>query len=354
MKDYYKILGVEKNASDMEIKRAFRKLAGKYHPDKNSSSDATEKFKEINEAYSTLSDPQKRKQYDTFGTTDFSSSSGAGQGRGTYQGDFSDFGFGNMEDIFDMFSGGFNGNKRGGNTYRQPVGRDLSYDLRITFEESIYGTEKNVSFSTVIDCEHCKGSGSSDGKENVCSRCSGSGVIITTRRTILGAMQTQSVCPDCKGRGKVIKNQCLYCRGEGRVRGNRSLIVTIPKGIKDESKIRYKGFGESGGAGGVSGDLYVIISISKSNTYIREGYDLVYNLDILPQIAVLGKDISVPTPWGNETISIKSGIQNGDKIRIRGKGVITQEGMRGDEIVVVRIVIPTRLSREEKRIWEML
>ena len=337
-RDLYSVLGVGRDASDAEIKRAFRRLAQQWHPDVNQEAGADERFKEINEAYQVLSDPQRRQAYDMFGTT--------GDGDPAFgNGGFSGFG-----DIFDAFFGGTQAGARRGHPL---AGADLRYDLRITLEEAVKGTEKEIDFSVLGRCDTCSGSGAAPGSEPVtCEQCGGRGEIRTTRRTMLGQMVNVSTCPRCKGEGKLIDDPCPTCRGDGRTERKRSLKVTIPPGIDEGHQIRLSNEGEVGPRGGPPGSLYVAVHVMPHPTLKREGTELIYDADVSIAQAALGTTISVPTVDGEEEVEIKAGTQPGTEIRLRGRGVphLRRAGSRGDLHVFVNVVVPSKLSKRQREL----
>jgi molecular chaperone DnaJ len=361
MADYYDVLGISKSASEQDIKRAFRKLAGKYHPDKNKEAGADAKFKEINEAYSVLSDTQKRKQYDTFGSAGGNPGGNGGAGGANFGGyDFS--GFGNnfsagdvdLGDIFgQFFGGGFAGNQRQQRSNKQ--GSDLKYDLRISFDEAVYGGTKEISYQTYLHCTVCKGSGSKDGKIQTCPTCGGSGQVQQMTQSFFGNMSVVRECPTCKGTGKQIKNPCPVCKGSGRTRQTKTLKISIPKGTRDGMEVRFAGAGEAGEQGEKSGDLYLQFHVTPSKIYTRQGDDVYVQVEVPITTAVLGGTIEVPTLWGDEQVKISNGTQSGQRVKLKGKGINRLgSNNKGDEYVDVVVHIPQKLSREEKQLWEEL
>jgi molecular chaperone DnaJ len=342
-RDLYTVLGVAKDASDAEIKRAFRKLAQQTHPDVNADAGADVRFKEINEAYQVLSDPQRRQAYDMFGTAGLG---GDGGGFGAGAGG----GFGNFSDIFDAFFGGAQSGARRGHP---TAGVDLRYDLRITLEEAVRGTDKEIEFPVLGRCETCSGSGAKPGSEAVaCDQCGGRGEIRTTRRTMLGQMVNVSACPKCNGEGKIITEPCETCHGDGRTERRRSLRVTIPAGIDEGHQIRLSNEGEVGPRGGAPGSLYVAVHVAPHPTLRREGTELAYDADISIVQAALGTRISIPTIEGDEEIEIKAGTQPGTEIRLRGRGVphLRRSSTRGDLHVFVNVVVPAKLSKRQREL----
>ena len=347
-RDYYEILGLERGASDDEIKRSFRKLAQQWHPDVNVDPDADARFKEINEAYQVLSDPGRRQQYDMFGRAGVGGTGAEGYGPfGGFQG------FG---DIFDAF---FGGAAAGGATRRtrRPAGADLRYDLQLTFDEAISGTEKELSFTSLDTCETCAGSGAEEGSEPVtCPRCDGSGEIREVRNTLLGQVVNVTPCGRCRGVGQVVDKPCPSCHGDGRAERKRTLRVTIPPGIDDGHQIRLTGEGEAAPRGGTPGNLYVVTHVEEHPVLKRDGTELYQELKLSMTQAALGADIPILTPDGEELLEIKPGTQPGTEIRRRGKGVphLRRPGARGDMHVLVDIEVPTRLSERQRELLEEL
>src|SRR3989344_1995210 len=340
-KDYYDILGVKKGASKEEIKKAYKTLANKYHPDLNKESDAAEKFKEINEAASVLGDDQKREQYDRFGKADTSGFSGY---------DFRDFGFTGGEfdfgDIFDMFFGGA-GSFRG--PQRDNRGSDLRFDITIELEDVANGVEKNIVIPRLETCPECKGSGAESEKDIVtCSQCHGSGRVTMTRRTPFGVFQTTSTCNVCHGRGKEIKKPCRKCHGSGRVENRAKVKIEIPPGVEDGTRLRIGGQGEAGIKGGPAGDLYVIIHVNEHNVFAREGDDLYIEVPISFSQAALGDTIEVATLDGKAKLKIPSGTETHTVFRIKNRGIPHIHGSgRGDEKVRVIIETPKKLTKKQ-------
>jgi molecular chaperone DnaJ len=336
--DFYEVLGVERGASDADIKKAYRKLAQRWHPDVNQEPEAAIKFKEINEAYQVLSDPERRQRYDLFGTA--GTEGGPGQG------------FGGFADIFDAFFGGTAGGSRRG---RPAAGSDLRYDLRITFEEAILGTQKEIEFPVLARCDTCGGNGAKPGTEPItCPQCNGRGEIRGVRNTMLGQMINVTTCPRCKGDGRVVETPCETCHGEGRVERKRTLQVTIPPGIDEGHQIRLSNEGEAGPRGGLAGSLYVAVHVTPHPTLRRDGTELVYETSVGLAQAALGTTILVPTVEGEDSVEVKAGTQPGTEIRLRGKGVpyLRRPGQRGDLHVIVDVDVPQRLSRAQREALE--
>jgi molecular chaperone DnaJ len=340
-RDYYEVLGVERGASDAEIKRAFRRLAQRWHPDVNASEEAHERFKEVNEAYQILSDPQRRQAYDMFGSAGLGGAGGPG---------FGDFGagVGGFGDIFDAFFGGAQTNARRG---RPPVGSDLRYDLRISFEEAVTGTDKEIEFPVLDRCPTCSGSGAAPGATaSTCSQCSGRGEVRTVRQTMLGQMVNVATCPRCRGEGKVIDTPCATCHGDGRTERRRKLRVSIPAGIDEGHQIRLSNEGEAGPRGGPSGSLYVAVHVAPHPRLKRDGTELYCQLDVSIVQAALGATMRVPTVEGEEDVEVKAGTQPGAEIRLRGRGVphLRRAGTRGDLHVMINVVVPTKLTKAQR------
>ena len=348
-RDYYEVLGVEKTATDDELKKAYRKLARQYHPDVNpGNKEAEEKFKEVNEAYDTLSDPQKRAQYDQFGHAGPGGFGGGAGGAGGFGG-----GFGDMGDIFDMFFGGAGG----GNAQRGPKrGADMRYDLTIDFEEAIFGCEKTISVSRWETCKTCHGTGAKEGSQpTTCPRCGGRGQVTTTQKTPFGQFQSVKTCPECGGKGTIIKDPCPDCGGTGRKRVKTELKVKIPAGVDNDSRLRMSGEGEAGEQGGAKGDLYIYISVRNHPIFQRDENDIYMEQEINVAQAALGAEIQVPTLEGKVSLTIPAGVQSGAKFRIRGKGVKSiNTYTKGDQYVIVRIVTPKNLTSEQKELFRKL
>lgn len=344
MKDYYETLGVEKNASKDEIKKAFHKLAHKYHPDKNGGDDS--KFKEVNEAYQVLSDEQKRAQYDQFG------SGGPGAGGFDPSGfDFSGFGqeggFGfDMGDIFgDIFGGGRN---------RQRRGSDLQTSITIDFKESIFGVDKEIRITKPSVCTTCKGDGATPGSGfDACTQCDGKGTVRNVQRTILGSIATTQTCSKCHGSGKIPKDPCKTCKGSGVVNETRTITVGVPAGINNGETLRLSGMGEAI-SGGQPGDLYVRVTVTPHKSIFRYNNDLVSNLSIKLTDALLGAEYAVETLEGTVSVTIPTGTKVGDTITIKGQGVPKSSSKRGDFIIKLDIALPNKLSKRAKEIIEEL
>ena len=309
-RDFYEVLGLKKGASEDEIKSAFRKMAMKYHPDRNpGDKDAEEKFKEVNEAYSILSDPEKKARYDKFGHAGVDPNAGFGGG-GTYSG-----GFGGFEDIFDMFGGMFGGGGRGGFSRRRngpQKGRDIQKHLTIEFEEAAFGVKKEIRLTKYVECETCHGTGAAAGSEKrTCPKCGGSGEVFTSQQTPFGMFQSSSSCPDCKGTGYIIDNPCPDCKGAGKVKKTITISVNIPAGVDNDSIVTLRGQGEPGENGGPAGDLYIVIGVKPHKLFKRAGQDIQIEIPITFDQAALGDEIVVPTLEEKVKYKIEPGTQPG-------------------------------------------
>ncbi|MEA2715102.1 MAG: molecular chaperone DnaJ [Candidatus Parcubacteria bacterium] len=365
MKDYYKILGVDKSASNDEIKKAFRKMAHQYHPDKTKNDPASgQKFKEASEAYSILSDEDKRKRYDTFGSAGVgagSGSSGGASGSGGFNPndfggfDFSGFqqGSGGVEfDLGDIFGEFFGGGSR--RQREQKRGRDISVDVTVSFEESVFGVEKDLLVTKSSPCLTCHGSGAAPGSGlESCRTCNGKGQIIESRRSFIGVFNTSRVCEACHGKGQVPKEKCQTCRGEGVVERTQEISVKIPAGIEDGQMIRLSGMGEAV-AGGAAGDMYVRVHVRPHPQIRKEGSNLVTDLPIRLTQALLGGEINLKTVDGDLAVKIPEGSASGDVLRVKGRGVPNERGKRGDFLIRLSIDIPKKLSRDARRTIEGL
>ena len=340
--EYYDRLGVSKEASQDEIKRAYRKMSKKYHPDINKEPGAEEKYKEVQEAYETLSDDQKRAAYDQYGP-DGANAGFGGQGFGGFDGGA---GFGGFEDIFSSFFGG--GATRNPNAPRQ--GDDLQYRVNLSFEEAIFGAEKEVHYNREATCKTCSGSGAKPGTSPVtCGRCHGQGVINVDTQTPLGMMRRQVTCDVCHGTGQEIKEPCQTCHGTGHEKQSHKVSVKIPAGVETGQQIRLAGQGEAGFNGGPYGDLFVIINVNPSDKFTRDGSTIYYTLNISFVQAALGDTVEVPTVHGNVEMTIPAGTQTGKTFRLKGKGAPRlRGGSQGDQHVTVKIVTPTKLNDAQK------
>ncbi len=347
-RSYYEILGVERTAGDAEIKRAFRKLAQQWHPDVSAEPEAHERFKEINEAYQVLSDPQRRQIYDVMGRAGLGDMGGSPFGQG-----FAGFG-----DLFDAFFAGMGGmGGAAGRRQRRPVGSDLRYDLRIKFEEAVRGIEREIEFDLLDTCEKCGGTGASEGSTPVsCTACGGRGEIRSVRQTMLGQMVNVTACKTCRGEGRVVEDPCKTCRGEGRTRRRKQLRVSIPAGIDEGHQIRLSGEGEAAPRGGQPGSLYVAVHINPHPALRREGTELYHDLHVSMAQAALGARLRIATIDGEEEVEVRPGTQPGTEIRMRGRGVphLRRPGTRGDLHVLVHVDVPTRLSKKQRQLLEEL
>ncbi len=364
-KDYYKILGVDKSASQDEIKKAFRKLAHEHHPDKKTGN--ADKFKEANEAYSVLSDQQKRAQYDQFGSTGFNGGFGGGQGQGGFGGfegfDFSGFGgFGGQGqqgqgfefDLGDIFGSVFGGGGRGRGRNKTPRGSDIQVDIEVSFKDSIFGLDKEISLTKNDTCNHCKGNRAEPGTTlDTCSTCKGEGHVMRQQRTILGVIENAYTCDTCEGTGKIPKTKCSVCKGKGIHQQKSTIKVVIPPGIESGETLRVRGKGEAI-VGGETGDLYIRVYVKKDTHYKKQGNDIHADLSISISDAVLGGEAGFESLEGSLTVKIPAGITHGEILRIKGKGVPYSEHHRGDLMLHIKIEIPRKLSKEQKKLFEQL
>ncbi len=355
-RDYYEVLEVSKNASPEEIKKAYRKKAIQFHPDKNpGNKEAEEKFKEAAEAYEVLSSPEKKQRYDQFGHAGVGGAAGGGFGGG----------FSDIEDIFSSFGdifgghfGGFGGfgSSRSGGGRRVSRGSDLRVKVKLTLSEIINGTEKKIKVKKYVPCQHCNGTGAKNGSSySTCGTCGGTGQVTRIQNTMLGRMQTTSVCPTCHGEGKIITDKCQYCGGEGVVRDEEVISIKIPAGVGEGMQLNVSGKGNAGRRGGINGDLLVVITEEEHPELVRDGNNLIYNLFLsFPEIT-LGKTAEIPTVDGKVKVKIEPGTQPEKILRLRGKGIPDVNGYgRGDLLVRVHVWIPKKLSNEEKRMLEKL
>jgi len=345
-RDLYEVLGVSRNASADEIKRAYRKLAMQYHPDRNPEDGAAERFKEVKDAYEILSDPEKRARYDQFGHAGLD----GGFGMGGFEGFGAGFPFG---DIFETFFGGAAASTR----RRAPQrGTDLRYDISLEFEEAVFGTEREIEIPRMEVCHVCSGSGAEPGTQPVrCPKCNGTGEIRRVQQSILGQFVNVTVCSNCRGEGTVIATPCHHCHGQGRERVVRRIKVNIPAGIDDGAQIRLTGEGEPGLNGGPRGNLYVVVSVKPHRYFRREGNDIVIDLPINIAQAALGAEVEVPTVDGPAELKIPAGTQSGRMLRLKGKGVpFLRERGRGDQLVHIIVTVPTHLSEKQKKLLREL
>ncbi|MBQ3475474.1 MAG: molecular chaperone DnaJ [Bacilli bacterium] len=357
-RDYYDVLGVSKSASDAEIKSAFRKLAKKYHPDLNKEPDAAEKFKEVQEAYEVLSDEGKRKTYDQFGHAAFDQNMGGGGGNSYGQyGGFNTSGFGfediDLGDILSgMFGGGFGGrSKRSRN--EKIKGKDVLYKMELSFKDAVFGATKDITMDLTESCSTCDGKGGFN--EKTCETCHGSGRIIREQSSLFGVFQSQTVCPDCGGTGKSYERKCTDCKSTGFVKKRKTISITIPAGVDTGSQIRIKEKGEAGINGGPNGDIYVEFEVREDELFKRDGNDLYLVLPITITDAVLGTEKDISTLDGDIVLTIPSGSQNNDRLRIKGRGVpILNSSKRGDLYILLNVVMPTKLDRKQRKLFEEL
>ncbi len=347
-RDYYEVLGVSRNASKEEIKRAFRSLARKYHPDVSQEADADERFKEINEAYTVLSDDQKRAAYDRFGHAGVQGATGAS--------DFGNMDFSDLADIFgDLF--GFGSVRAGRHSRSMPNrGADLQSEVVLTFEEAVFGVEKEIEFTRDEVCSRCGGTGAEPGTSPVrCSTCRGSGEVRQARQTIFGSMVQVTTCPTCGGKGEVIASPCSTCHGRGLERKTVRKKVAIPAGVDDGTQIRLAGEGQPGSNGGPNGNLYLLLKVRPHKFFRRKNDDILLELDINVAQAALGAEVEIPTVDGPAMLNISAGTQSGKLLRLKGKGVphLRSSG-RGDQVVIINVAIPTRLNVEQRKLFEQL
>ena len=354
-RDYYEVLGVSKSADATEIKKAYRKLALKYHPDKNpGDKEAEEKFKEAAEAYDVLSNEEKRRRYDQFGHAGVGGAGQGGFGGGMSMDDiFSQFG-----DIFGSFGGfsGFGGFGGGRSARRVNRGTNLRVKVKMNLQEIATGIEKKIKVKKYVACQHCNGTGAKDGKSySTCSTCKGSGQVTRVQNTILGAMQTTSTCPTCEGEGKIINEKCTFCNGEGVLMSEEVISINIPAGVGEGMQLSLSGKGNAARRGGVNGDLIVLIEEEEHPELVRDGNDLLYNVFIGYPEAVLGETVEIPTIEGKVKVKIEAGTQPGKILRLRGKGLPDVNGYgRGDLLAKVNVWIPKNLSKDEKKLVEKM
>ena len=355
-RDYYEVLGVSKSATPEELKKAYRKLALQYHPDRNpGNKEAEEKFKEAAEAYEVLSNPEKRQRYDQFG---FAGMGGAGgySGQGMSMDDifsqfgdlFADFGLGSI------FGGGFGGGSRSGGTVRERGG-NIRVKVKMNLQEIEKGAKKKIKVSKYVTCDHCHGSGSEDGSTDTCPTCKGRGQVVRTVNSIFGQMQTASTCPNCGGTGKVIKNKCTHCHGDGIVKGEEVIDIDIPAGVGEGMQLTLRGKGGAGPHNGINGDLYVLIEEEAHPELERDGSNLIYNLFISVPQAIIGTEAEVPTVSGKVRVKIAPGTQSGKILRLRGKGLPVVNGYgNGDLLVYVNVWIPKKVTKDEEKMLQGL
>ena len=358
-RDYYEVLGVDKNASEAEIKSAFRKKANEIHPDLNKDNpDAEAKFKEAQEAYSVLSDEGKKKMYDQYGHAGVGNGGAGGSGFGGFNGGgFSGSGFG-FDDIFETIFGGgngFGGFQNYGEDPRTRVrrGSDALMRMSVEFDEAVYGTEKKFNLDVVEECDECNGRGGFDAE--TCSTCHGSGTITTQQTTILGSFMSKTTCPDCGGLGKTYKRKCTECNGKGKIKRNKKITINIPAGINTGDRLRVSGKGNPGQNGGENGDLYIEFIVGNHDFYIRDEDDIYLEVPLTIVEAALGCKKTIPTLYGNVKLNVAAGTDSGDKQRIRGKGIDNEyHSTFGDMFVIFKVITPKKLSRTEKSLLEKL
>lgn len=342
-RDYYEVLGVARGSDAPEIKTSYRRLARQYHPDINKNPDAEERFKEINEAYEILSNDQKRAAYDRFGHAGVQGSA-AGAG-----------GFGGFGDIFEEFFGGMTGAHRG--RPRGPArGDDLRVDISVSFDEAVFGTEKEIEVPRTETCHHCRGSGAEPGTSPVvCKQCRGTGEVRRVQQSFLGSFVNIGTCPGCRGSGETISTRCRVCQGQKRVQTTRKLKVKIPAGVDNDTRIRLTGEGDAGARGGPPGNLYVFVRVEDHRFFNRRGQDIILELVINVAQAALGDEVTIPTINGEEELRIAPGTQPGHIVRLRGRGAphLRRSG-RGDQIVVIQVAVPERLTAEQKQAFQQL
>lgn len=347
-RDYYEVLGVEKSADKAAIKKAYRNLAKKFHPDRNKESGAEDRFKEVQEAYDILSDDQKRSAYDQYGFA-------GTQGFGGYESSgFSDFA--GMGDIFEQFFGGGGFDFTGARPRSRSRGQDIETTIKITFAEAVFGGEREIAYRRFVTCDECSGSGAEGGEVSTCSTCKGSGQVRQVQNTFFGQIQTAAVCPTCGGEGKVAKNSCKKCGGEGRKEERDTFNIKIPAGIPDQVSLKFRGRGQAGRKGGENGDLYVSIEVAAHDQLERRGDDIYLDWDIDVMTAVLGGEIEIPSVSGEITIKVPAGTQPEKVIKLTGKGgpKFRTPTQNGDQYVRFRVVLPNKLTREEREVWQRL
>jgi molecular chaperone DnaJ len=349
-RSYYELLGIDRTATDADIKRAFRKLAQQWHPDVNSDDEAAARFKEINEAYQVLSDPKRRQVYDMVGKAGLGDMGG---GAGSPFGE----GFGGFGDLFDAFFSGMGQQPGGARHGRRASGSDLRYDLRITFDEAVKGVEKELEFDLLDKCLTCAGSGATPGSvASTCAACGGRGEVRSVRNTMLGQMVNVTACTRCNGDGRVIDSPCTACRGDGRVQRRKKIRVTVPAGIDEGHQIRLSGEGEIGLRSGPAGNLYVAVHVTPHALLRRDGTEIYHEVQLSMAQAALGTRVRIPTIEGDEELEVKAGTQPGTEIRLRGRGVphVRRPGTRGDLHVTVHVVVPSKLTKKQRELLEAL
>ena len=348
-RDYYEVLGVSRGTSEDDVRKAFRKKAMQYHPDRNKNPDAEEKFKEVNEAYQVLCDGRKRSLYDRFGHAGVSAGNGGGSTR-----DFDGFDiFGGFGDIFDSFFGDFTGR---GQQRAAQRGGDIKQGVVLSFEEAVFGTDREVVVTRTERCQRCHGAGSEPGTSPAtCSTCKGMGQVRRSQRSVFGQFSQVTACPSCRGKGSIIQTPCGSCRSTGNEQRNRKIMVKVPAGVEDAMQIRLTGEGDAGINGGPPGNMYIQVSVGEHKLFRRKGNDVIYELPLSFTQAALGDDVEIPTLNGTEAITIPPGTQHGTQFRIKGKGVPQINGLRrGDLVVPVNVRIPTSLDANQRRLMEEL
>jgi len=344
-RDYYDVLGIDKSADEASIKKAYRTLAKKYHPDVSTEDNAEAKFKEVQEAYEVLSDSTKRSQYDQFGHQ-------ANNGQG-----FNTSGFGGFDfDINDIFSSFFGGGGGGSPQNRRRKGQDIQRRMSISFEEAVFGAKKKIRVTVHAECHTCHGTGAhSKNDVKTCTQCNGRGTVVVEQQSIFGRTRTQTTCPRCGGSGKEITKPCTTCNGEGIETTNKDIEVSVPKGIDTGQQIRLEGYGNKGSNGGPSGDLYILFDVKPHEIFERHGDDILVKVPITVSQAALGDNIKVPTPHGDVKLKIPPGTQSETTFRLRGKGIPNVRTRRsGDEHVLINVITPTNLTRQQTKLFEQL
>ena len=353
-RDYYEILGIDKNATADQIQSAYRRLAKKYHPDLNHDPDAPEKFKEVTEAYEVLKDPQKRAQYDQFGHAAFDNNGANGfqQGFNGF-GNFSEGDFGDINDIFSQFFGGGR-TSRGRNVPQR--GADRKIQINLSFDQAVHGTKVDIPLDSIRTCPHCHGTGARSPEDiTTCPTCKGRGRVRTRRQTIFGYMESEQACPDCGGTGKKVRVKCPQCHGQGRVRVSETLTVSIPEGVDNGDMVRSTGRGEAGINGGPAGDLFILTEVMPDARFTRKGDDLNTTIEISYPQAALGCEVKVDTFDGVEKLDIPAGTQAGSKLRIKGRGMPRLRGKgNGDMNILVRVKVPKTLTAKERELLMQL
>ncbi len=352
-RDYYEVLGVQRSATKDDIKRSFRKLARQYHPDVSEEPNAEDKFKEINEAYEVLSDDEKRARYDRFGHAGVSGQAGYSGAGGA--------GFAGFEEIFEEFFNNFGGRTAGGTRRRGPrAGADRRVNVTVSFEEAVFGTEREVTFDRLETCDHCDGNGAEPGSSpTTCPMCSGTGEVRQVQQTFLGSMVRVAPCPQCGGKGSIVENPCKKCDGSGRVRNRTTLNVKIPPGVHEGLQIQVRSEGDVGEQGAPQGNLYVVVNVKEHEFFVRRDNDILLEIPINVVQATLGDKIIVPTVDGDVELTIPAGTQSGKIFRMRGRGFprLRSDGSnsgRGDQLIHVRVDIPTKLTPEQRKAFESL